>query len=143
MRNPKLDERTKNALDEIKYGDRVQFYDCFEADVYKDKVFYVKSENPIIWHSKYGSHVLVELKGLGQFPIGKLKRVYEEPKKSDKEIREGARCCFVKPLPNCAECPYCEIAECAAQLDSDVADLLRRLDNYQKLKGGVKCVKSS
>ena len=136
MKKAKLDERTQNALNEIKYGDRVQFYDCFEAEVYKKKIFYVKSENPIIWHSKYGSHVLVELKGLGQFPIGKLKKVYEEPKKSDEDIRKGARCCAVKPLPNCTECPYLEMGSniCAIQLDNDVVDLLRRLDNYGKLK---------
>jgi hypothetical protein len=127
----KMDERTRKALDTIAYGDVVRFYDCFEAQVYGDKTFRVISENPIIYQE---CHVLVKLQGLGQFPIGRLKKVSnEEPSMCDQEVINGLMCCDQSP-PDCEKCAYNKYSPacCSQQLLHDSNVLLRRRDNFKK-----------
>ncbi len=131
----KLDERTTKALATIAYGDKVKFYDCFEAVVYGDKTFRVMSENPIIsTNSKNGYRsVMVKLQGLGLFPIGRLIRVSEDEGFSDLEIRKGLICCTSTPEnPRCEECPFYRLGTpgCYQTMDRLTEDLIRRLDNY-------------
>lgn len=127
----KMDERTRQALETIDYGDIVRFYDCFEAQVYGDKTFRVISEHPIIYQDRY---VLVKLQGLGQFPIGRLKKVSNEvPSMSDQEVMNGLKCCDQSP-PDCEHCAYNKYspAVCSQQLLHDSNVLIRRRDNFIK-----------
>lgn len=127
----KMDERTRQALNTIEYGDVVRFYDCFEAQVYGEKTFRVISEQPIIYQERY---VMVKLQGLGLFPIGRLKKVSnEQPTMSDQEVLKGLICCD-QETPDCAECPYVKFgpAVCSQQLLHDSNVLVRRRDNAKK-----------
>lgn len=133
----KFDDRTLFAINDIKYGDKVKFYDCAEAIVYKDAEFRVASEFPEIEYTKYGPQVFVNLSRLGRFLIGKLQRVDEEQRFSDYTTELAARCCF-QDEPACASCPYREINQdifgnptsCRSVLDKDVVELLHRKDRF-------------
>ena len=130
MKQFKLDERTQKALDTISPGDKVKFYGCFEALVYKNDTFRIISEHPQIQETKHGKYVLVKLSNLGWFPIGKLKRI-DETVFSDKDIQKGLICCSLdKDFRNCAECPYKDIPDCASKLTSDSNALIKRLDKF-------------
>lgn len=120
----KLDERTKRALDTISHGDTVRFYDCFEAQVYKDKTFIVQSLQPEIYQ---GKHVLVKLHGLGKFPIGKLVRVATvDIEYGDDEIQEGLRACInTGDGPHCGNCPFNKLG-----LPTCMEELLRQCDDF-------------
>lgn len=138
MKQIKLDERTQKALDTISTGDKVKFYDCFEALVYKDETFRIISEHPQIQETKHGKFVLVHLSNLGWFPIGKLKRI-DETVFSDREIQKGLICCSLdKDFCNCAECPYVGIPDCDSKLTSDSNALIKRLDKFYAEKAGAK-----
>jgi len=130
----KLDERTLRAIDDIKFGDKVKFFDCVEETVYKNTEFRVSSVYPEIEQTKYGVMVFVTLRGLGRFHIGKLVRVEEEMRFSDLDVEKGARCCYQDP-PNCDICPYNKDKPrdefCKAVLDHDVLELLKRKDKYK------------
>ena len=132
----KLDKRTREALDTIKHGDTVMFYDCFEAEVYGKKQFIVQSENPEI----YGGHVLVKLHGLGKFPIGKLKLVPSVEVCSYDEVKmiTALKLCAGSEFPRCDDgCPYQElgIGNCAIQLLKDSNDYIERMEKHIQSKG--------
>lgn len=136
----KLDERTLRAIDDIKFGDKVKFFDCVEATVYKDTEFRVSSEYPEIEQTKYGVMVFVTLRGLGRFHISKLVRVEEEMRFSDLDVEKGARCCC-EDIPRCDICPYNKSKTpksdnpidlfCKSVLDRDILELLKRKDKYK------------
>lgn len=136
LKNERISERLRKALDTIKHGDRVRFYDCFEAQIYKDKTFYVISENPMIYETKYGVEVMVKLQGLGLFPLERLVRVEEPCEFSDEEIRKALVCC-TKAEPDCVNCPYKFLGAsvCSARMDKDSENLLRRIETFVKAKG--------
>ena len=140
MKKYKLDEKTQKALDTICNGDKVIFYDCFEALVYKNDTFHVTSEHPRIEHSKYGTHVLVLLSNLGWFPIGKLKRIDDDFIFSDTEMKKALHCCGDDvEFPDCENCPYNVLpkATCSIQMIKDNNDRVRRHEEYLKSKGGA------
>ena len=135
MKKQKIDERTQKALDTIKYGDKVCFFDCFEAIVYKDATFRVLSEYPRI----DGTHVLVNLSNLGWVSIGRLKRVDNELVFSDAEMRNAMHCCGDDiDHPNCKACAYkifpAEI--CSLKMIKDNQSRIQRREEFLKYKKG-------
>ena len=133
MKKPKLDERTQKALETISCGDKVKFYDCFEAIVYGDTVFRVMSEHPLI----IKNNVFVKLQHLGLFPIGRLKRVDDCFIFSEEEMKKALRCCAEDVNnPKCDKCPYNVLptTTCSIQMLKDNNDRIRRIEEFKKYK---------